>query len=219
MEPQQYPIKIAMIGESGVGKTSIISRYVSNSFVVEAAPTKGASFKTKILKTPDEGSAIKLMIWDTAGQEVYRSLAAYYYRNADVVVIVYDITNVNSFEAIDYWIKEVRDKGLSECLVAIVGNKCDSVAEEKVTLEEAKAKATANDATFHIVSAKENINVSEAFLDIALRKYPELAGKFGRSGTQAQSAPSTPATKETVKLKPTNQTAAEKEKRRKGCKC
>jgi small GTP-binding protein len=102
--------KVVLIGESGVGKTSIISRYMSNTFKSQLMSTPGANFVKKTVIMEDENKSINFEIWDTAGQERYRSLAKVFYKNATVCVLVYDITRNSSFEAIkNYWIKEIKE--------------------------------------------------------------------------------------------------------------
>ena len=101
--------KVVLIGESGVGKTSIISRYVSNTFKSQLMATPGANFVTKNVLLEDENQSIKYEIWDTAGQEKYRSLAKVFYKNAKVIVLVYDITRKTSFEELkNYWVSEIK---------------------------------------------------------------------------------------------------------------
>ena len=101
--------KVVLLGESGVGKTSIISRYISNTFG-NRKPTTGANFVTKTIFLEDENKSIKFELWDTAGQERYRSLAKVFYRNAAVCVLVYDITRKSSFEELKlFWIKELKE--------------------------------------------------------------------------------------------------------------
>ena len=102
--------KVVLLGESGVGKTSIISRYINNTFKSQLMSTPGANFVTKNVIMEDENQSIKFEIWDTAGQERYRSLAKVFYKNAAVCVLVYDITRKTSFDAIkNYWVKELKE--------------------------------------------------------------------------------------------------------------
>ena len=102
--------KVVLRGESGVGKTSIISRYIPNTFKSQLMSTPGANFVTKNVIMEDENQSIKFEIWDTAGQERYRALAKVFYKNAAVCVLVYDITRKSSFEALkNYWVKEIKD--------------------------------------------------------------------------------------------------------------
>ena len=102
--------KVVLLGESGVGKTSIISRYISNTYRNQQLPTTGANFVTKTIILEDENKSIKFELWDTAGQERYRSLAKVFYKNAAVCVLVYDITRKSSFEELKlFWIKELKE--------------------------------------------------------------------------------------------------------------
>ena len=106
-EPLKF--KVVLIGESGVGKTSMLLRYVSNEFNSQQFSTLGLSYVDKIIQI-DNNKKIKLEIWDTAGQEKFRSLAKAYYRNIDVGILVYDVTNKTSFEEIkNYWIKDIKE--------------------------------------------------------------------------------------------------------------
>jgi Ras-related protein Rab-22 len=101
--------KVVLIGESGVGKTSIINRYISNTFSQVLTATPGASFTTKTVFLKDYNQSIKFEIWDTAGQEKYRALAKVFYKNAAVCILVYDITRKSSFEELkNYWINEIK---------------------------------------------------------------------------------------------------------------
>jgi small GTP-binding protein len=102
--------KVVLVGESGVGKTSIITRYISNSFKSQQLPTTGANFVSKTVILEDENQSIKFELWDTAGQERYRSLARVFYKNAAVCVLVYDITRKSSFEELKkFWVKEIKE--------------------------------------------------------------------------------------------------------------
>ena len=108
-EKVSIPCKVVLIGESGVGKTSIISRYISNTFSSVLMATPGANFTTKTILLKDENQSIKFEIWDTAGQEKYRALAKVFYKNAAVCILVYDITRRASFEELKkYWIQELK---------------------------------------------------------------------------------------------------------------
>ena len=107
-EKKAIPCKVVLIGESGVGKTSIISRYMTNSFNPTIGSTPGANFTSKTVFLEDENQSIKFEIWDTAGQEKYRSLAKVFYKNAAVCILVYEITRKQSFDELQkYWISEV----------------------------------------------------------------------------------------------------------------
>ena len=181
-DPKIITIKVAMLGESGVGKTCIIDRYASNTFNEYSEPTKGASFKSKTIKAKDGTVEVKLHMWDTAGQEIYRSLAPFYYKDADAVIVVYDITSQKSFDALGFWISEWKQHSPQNCLLTIVGNKSDKIEEEKVSPASGKALADEKNATHYTVSAKENLNINEVFLDIIARRLPTMRDKFGLEG-------------------------------------
>ena len=158
--------KVVLLGEAGVGKTSIISRYVSNNFSDVLMSTTGASFATKKLEI--EEHKIKFQIWDTAGQERFRSLAKIFYQNAAVAVLVYDITRRDSFEKLqNFWIKELRENAPSDIILAIAGNKSDIYEYEAVTLKEGKELADQVNAIFRSTSAKLAHGVEELFKVIA----------------------------------------------------
>ena len=107
--------KVVLIGESGVGKTSIIARYTQNSFKSQQLPTTGANFVSKIIILEDENKSIKFELWDTAGQERYRALAKVFYKNAAVCVLVYDITRKSSFDELkNFWVKEIKENTPSD---------------------------------------------------------------------------------------------------------
>jgi small GTP-binding protein len=109
---EALPCKVVLIGESGVGKTSIISRYISNSFNSVLASTPGANFTTKTVFLKDKNQSIKFEIWDTAGQEKYRALAKVFYKNSSVCILVYDITRRASFDELKkYWVNEIKTNG------------------------------------------------------------------------------------------------------------
>ena len=102
--------KVVLLGESGVGKTSIIARYISNTFKSQNLPTTGANFVSKTIILDDENKSIKFELWDTAGQERYRSLARVFYKNAAVCILVYDITRKSSFNELkSFWVNEIKE--------------------------------------------------------------------------------------------------------------
>ena len=174
-------MKIVFLGESGVGKTCIISRYTTNTFHYKG-PTEHANNKGRTLTSPDGSCVIYMVIWDTAGQEMYRSICPFYYRDADAVVLVYDITKESSFKELESWISEIKKNGKADMLMTIAGNKSDMVNEEVVSVAEGKNFAESNKSSFFLVSAKENLNLDEMFLDIGLRKFPHMREAFGKEG-------------------------------------
>ena len=143
------------------GKSNLLLRYVKNDFSSEMKSTVGVEFGSKILKIL--GINVKVQIWDTAGQERYRSVTSSYYKGSKGVLIVYDISNYNSFESVDRWINEFRMKSEENSAIILVGNKNDIEEERKVTKEEGEEKAKKYNLGFFETSAKEGKNVDEAF--------------------------------------------------------
>ena len=160
-------IKLVLIGESGVGKTSIISRYTNNTFDPQVLTSSSAQFLTKTIEL-NKDTSIKFDIWDTAGQEKFKSLAKIFYKDAKVIILVYDITNKNSFESLkNFWYKEIMDNTISDVILAIVGNKSDLYENEQVTDDEGKAYAKEKNAIFKSTSALSNRGIDSLFTDIA----------------------------------------------------
>lgn len=160
-------IKIVLLGESGVGKSSIVLRFVTNTFKPYSESTIGASFMTKLMKVDD--IMIKYHIWDTAGQEKYHSLAPMYYRGASVAIVVYDITNKESFRTVKKWINELKQYGPEDILIVIVGNKSDLDKKRKIPIMQAKAYAEEINAIYLETSAKDNNNILELFQNIGIK--------------------------------------------------
>ncbi|KAG8191109.1 hypothetical protein JTE90_010033 [Oedothorax gibbosus] len=167
MSSYQQEVKLCVLGDSGVGKSCIVQRFVHNTFNPSVESTIGASFMTKCLVVDD--STYKFNIWDTAGQERYRSLAPMYYRNAGASIIVYDVTNYTSFQSVKGWIRELQLHGSSNVIMAIAGNKADLDGRREVPTKEAKDYADSVNAAFVETSALTAVNIHELFTQISLR--------------------------------------------------
>ena len=155
-------IKIMLIGESKIGKTSLISRYCNNEFLGGVyLSTIGIDFQIKHLVLNKKN--IRLQIWDTAGQERYRNIAKNYFQSSDGFVIVYDISNTESFEKLDYWIEQIKANSQEYTKMILFGNKCDIIEDRKIKKEEGEEYAKNNNINFFEVSAKEGTNVDKAF--------------------------------------------------------
>ena len=155
--------KVVLLGETGVGKTSIISRYVTNEFSNILISTTGASYTTKKLQIDPE-HIIKFQIWDTAGQERFRSLTKIFYQNSSVIILVYDITRRDSFDKIkEYWIKEIKENVSADIILALAANKNDLYENETVSLEEGKKLAKEINAVFRTTSAKFSHGIDDLF--------------------------------------------------------
>lgn len=131
--------KTVIIGDSGVGKSNLLSRYINNNFSHDLKATVGVEFGAKKLKI--DGKTVKAQIWDTAGQERYRSITNAYYKGAKGALLVFDLTNIESFNSIDKWYSELKREGDINIYVILVGNKCDLNDGRKINYEDAKAKA------------------------------------------------------------------------------
>lgn len=170
-------VKVALLGSTGVGKTCIIKRYTEGGFDENSQTTSGASYSQKILKI--ENKSIQVDIWDTAGQEKYRSLGKRFYKDAYIVCLVYDITNPTSFEDIkEKWYNDLKTFGEKYNILAIVGAKSDCYEKEEVPENDAREYAKSIGATFMLTSAKNGNNIEHLF-DTLIRLYlgPEFTKK------------------------------------------
>ena len=168
-------IKVVLIGESGVGKTSIISQFTKGVFNIDLMSTNGATFCTKKKEFKEFKKSISFEIWDTAGQEKYRSLAKMFFKDAAVALIVYDITSKKSFDEIkNYWMNLVKENGPKQIILYIVGNKSDLT--EQVNEEEARKYAQSLGISLWLTSAKTSTGIEELFEEIG-KKYlsPEFS--------------------------------------------
>jgi small GTP-binding protein len=172
MSKAPVQVKVVLLGDSGVGKSSIVLRFVADNFKSDAEATIGASYMGKILQFNDK--MIKFNIWDTAGQERYHSLAKMYYRDANAAIMVYDITKKGSFDGLKRWHKELTEFGPKDIAVIIAGNKEDLVESEAVSPEEAQTFARSIGALYKKTSAKTNYGVEQIFRDLASKIFPEV---------------------------------------------
>jgi len=162
--------KLVLLGESSVGKSSLVLRFVKGQFHEFQESTIGAAFLTQTVQIDD--TTVKFEIWDTAGQERYHSLAPMYYRGAQAAIVVYDISNKETFQKAQTWIKELQRQASPNIVIALAGNKLDLAAKRTVTFEEAKAYADECGLLFMETSAKTAANVMDIFTSIA-KKLPK----------------------------------------------
>lgn len=160
-----YLFKLLLIGDSGVGKTSVLFRFSDDAFNSTFISTIGIDFKIRTIELGDK--KIKLQIWDTAGQERFRTITTAYYRGAMGILLVYDITNEKSFENIKTWIKNIEQHASADVEKMILGNKCDMEDKRKITKEQGEQLAKEYNVKFMETSAMNRTNVEKAFTEIA----------------------------------------------------
>jgi len=170
MNNKVFQFKLVLLGESAVGKSSLVLRFVKGQFLEYQESTIGAAFLTQTVCLND--TTVKFEIWDTAGQERYHSLAPMYYRGAQAAIVVYDITSTDSFERAKSWVKELQRQGNPNIVIALAGNKVDLATARRIEQEVAQSYADENGLLFMETSAKTAANVNELFVAIA-KKLPK----------------------------------------------
>jgi len=165
MQEVDHIFKVLIIGNSSVGKSNILLRYTDNIFNDSFLPTIGVDFKIKNITV--SGQKIKLNIWDTAGQERFKTITSTYYKGSHGIVLVYDITDKESFNNISNWVNEVKRNAGTNITMLLVGNKCDMDADRAVTYKEGQDLANTMGISFLETSAKADINIKETFSVLA----------------------------------------------------
>ncbi|CAA2933904.1 ras-related RABA2a [Olea europaea subsp. europaea] len=174
-EDYDYLFKVVLIGDSGVGKSNLLSRFTRNEFCLESKSTIGVEFATRTLQV--EGRTVKTQIWDTAGQERYRAITSAYYRGALGALLVYDVTKPTTFENVSRWLKELRDHADSNIVIMLIGNKTDLKHLRAVATEDAQGFAEKEGLSFIETSALEASNVEKAFQMILSEIYRIISKK------------------------------------------
>ncbi|KAL4571100.1 hypothetical protein LXL04_017851 [Taraxacum kok-saghyz] len=170
-----YLLKIVLIGDSGVGKTNILSRFTRNEFFLESKATIGVEFATRTLQV--EGKTIKAQIWDTAGQERYRAITSAYYRGAVGALLVYDITKKPTFDNVQRWLTELRNHADANIVVMMAGNKSDLDHLRAVDEQDGQSLAEKEGLSFLETSALESHNVEKAFQTVLTEIYHIISKK------------------------------------------
>ncbi|XP_037411253.1 GTP-binding protein YPTM2-like [Triticum dicoccoides] len=166
MNPEyDYLFKLLLIGDSGVGKSCLLLRFADDSYLDSYISTIGVDFKIRTVE--QDGKTIKLQIWDTAGQERFRTITSSYYRGAHGIIIVYDVTDQDSFNNVKQWLNEIDRYASENVNKLLVGNKCDLADKRAVSYETAKAFADEIGIPFMETSAKNALNVEQAFMAMA----------------------------------------------------
>lgn len=175
-----FQFKLVLLGESAVGKSSLVLRFVKGQFQEYQESTIGAAFLTQTVCLDE--TTVKFEIWDTAGQERYHSLAPMYYRGAQAAIVVYDITNADTFSRAKTWVKELQRQASPNIVIALAGNKADMSDTRAVEHQEAQVYADDNSLLFLETSAKTALNVNEVFMAIA-KKLPKSDPAAGGGST------------------------------------
>jgi len=197
-----YLFKVVLIGDSGVGKSNLLSRFTRNEFNLETKSTIGVEFATRSLTV--DTKTLKAQIWDTAGQERYRAITAAYYRGAVGALLVYDIAKHATYVNVTRWLKELRDHADSNIVIMLVGNKSDLKHLRAVPTEEAKAFAAENGLSFIETSALDASNVESAFQTILTDIYHIVSAK----ALEQSSDPIKPSSGDTLTVSPSVDTSA-----------
>ncbi|EMP31319.1 ras-related protein Rab-25 [Chelonia mydas] len=179
-EDYNFVFKVVLIGESGVGKTNLLSRFTRNEFNHDSRTTIGVEFSTRTVMVGN--AMVKAQIWDTAGLERYRAITSAYYRGAVGALLVFDITKHQTYDVVERWLKELYDHAEATIIVMLVGNKTDLAQAREVPTEEAKMFAENNGLLFIETSALDSTNVEQAFETI-------LRGIFSKVQKQQQRSP------------------------------
>jgi len=186
-----YLIKLLLIGDSGVGKSCLLLRFCDDSFTTTFIATIGIDFKIRTIDL--DGKKIKLQIWDTAGQERFRTITTAYYRGAMGILLVYDVTEQKSFDAIRTWVRNIEQHASDGVNQILIGNKCDATEKRVITNEKGRELANEFKIPYLETSAKNNINVEEAFVTLAkeikkrLIDTAEDPSKSGKAGVDMKS--------------------------------
>ena len=174
MDDEPISIKCVLLGESGAGKSSLIERFINNTFKKDTLSTLIGSFSSKIVFYEKENIKIRFDIWDTAGQEKYRSINKIFYQDAQVSLLVYDITQEDTYKAIkDYWFSEVKENSPEDAIIFLVGNKSDLYEKEVVNEEEARQYANEINSLYKLVSAQTGEGIEDIFKMVGERLLTE----------------------------------------------
>ncbi|VFQ79063.1 unnamed protein product [Cuscuta campestris] len=194
-----YLFKLVLIGDSGVGKSNLLSRFTRNEFNLESKSTIGVEFATKSLTV--DGKVIKAQIWDTAGQERYRAITSAYYRGAVGALLVYDVTRHITFENVSRWLKELRDHTDPNIVVMLIGNKSDLRHLVAVSTQEGTEFSEKESLYFMETSALESTNVENAFTEVLTQIYHIVSKKAIETGDAGGSTISVPPRGESINVR------------------
>ncbi|CAI9773706.1 unnamed protein product [Fraxinus pennsylvanica] len=195
-EECDYLFKAVLIGDSAVGKSNLLSRFARNEFHLDSKPTIGVEFAYRNIQMGDK--LIKAQIWDTAGQERFRAITSSYYRGALGALLVYDTTRRPTFENLKKWLHELREFTSPDMVIVLLGNKSDLSHSREVNVEEGQSLAQNENLFFMETSARENVNVEEAFLQMVGRIFEIASQKSLQNKTKEATNPTLQGKKEII---------------------
>ena len=199
IEEYEMMVKVILIGDSGVGKTNIMSKFLKNQFMEESKATIGVEFGSKLFN--HEGHKIKAQIWDTAGQEKYKAITGAYYKGSKGALVVYDITQKKTFENIEKWVNDLKAAGDPKITIILIGNKNDLDDKRQVSKDQGEEKARSFGCAFLETSAYSGDNIDKAF-NLMVK---EIYEKFSNDSTgEDELAPGSNGNGEDVKLDKVN---------------
>eukprot|EP00918_Siedleckia_nematoides_P077340 GHVU01169109.1.p1 GENE.GHVU01169109.1~~GHVU01169109.1.p1 ORF type:complete len:202 (+),score=54.66 GHVU01169109.1:191-796(+) len=175
-----YLFKLLLIGDSGVGKSCLLLRFADDTYTESYISTIGVDFKIRTLEL--DGKTVKLQIWDTAGQERFRTITSSYYRGAHGIIVVYDVTDQESFNNVKQWMNEIDRYANEKVNKMLVGNKCDLTSKKVVQTDDAKQYAETLGIPFLETSAKDSTNVEQAFITMAAEIKARMAQAPAKTG-------------------------------------
>ena len=179
MERKEFLYKILLLGDSSVGKTCFLMRYTDNTFQEIHMSTIGLDYKLKNVQL-DDGKIVKIQIWDTAGQDRFRSITKNYYKGAHGIILIYDVTSRKTFENIKNWVSQIKEEVSNKVTIILVGNKIDDEPNRKVTTQEGENMAKECELDFFETSAKSGANIDSTFNELVkktVEKYNKVDDK------------------------------------------
>ena len=180
MEQKEFIYKILLLGDSSVGKTCFLMRYTDNTFQDIHMSTIGLDYKLKNVQLED-GKMVKIQVWDTAGQDRFRSITKNYYKGAHGIILIYDVTENKSFENVKNWMNQIKEEVSNRVTIVLVGNKIDDEEHRKITTEQGESMAKEFDIMFFECSAKTGENIDGIFNNL-VKKVVENFAKTAESG-------------------------------------
>ena len=173
--------KILLLGDSSVGKTCFLMRYADNTFQEIHMSTIGLDYKLKSVQL-DDGKIVKIQIWDTAGQDRFRSITKNYYKGAHGIILIYDVTSRKTFDSVKNWISQIKEEVSDKVNIILVGNKIDDVQNRKVTFDEGEKMALSFGLPFFETSAKSGVNIDTTFNELVKKTVETYSKSEGGKG-------------------------------------